>query len=65
MNVIIAMAIGAIMALGIGFLTYLMININLATFIILLVDLIIIVALTYVVYNLVNKRITYQLANME
>lgn len=65
MNVIIAMIIGGVMALGIGFLTYLMININLATFIILFIDLIIIVALAYVMYNLVNKRITYQLANME
>ncbi|MBV1758179.1 MAG: hypothetical protein KMY55_10100 [Dethiosulfatibacter sp.] len=65
MNVIIAMAIGAIMALGIGFLTYLMINLDLATLIILLIDLIIIVAVTYVMYNLLTKRITYQLANME
>lgn len=65
MNVIIAMIIGGVMALGIGFLTYLMININLATLIILLIDLIIIVALAYVMYNLVNKRIIYQLANME
>ncbi|HAE42645.1 MAG TPA: hypothetical protein DCG34_06970 [Clostridiales bacterium] len=65
MNVIFAMAIGALMTLGIGFLTYVMINIKLATFLIFIVDLIIVVALTYVMYNLLNKRLAYQLSNME